>query len=325
MRQIEPIAVAMGNRESQHRLPEVAILLCTFEGQRFLPEQLESFQAQSLSAWTLFVSDDGSSDRTLDILQEHQKQWGRGKLILQSGPRQGFAANFLSLTCQADIKAAFYAYADQDDIWEADKLERAVQWLKTIPSDVPALYCSRTRLIDEENRTLGFSPLFKRPPSFANALMQNIGGGNTMVFNHATRKLLCQAGKDIEVVSHDWWAYILVTGCGGKVLYDENPSVRYRQHKTNLAGSNQSIRAQIKRIKKLLDGGYKEWNQKNINALSKSNIYLINDCMNSLKYFQKGRNKSLLFRIIYIKKSKVHRQNFIGNMAILIGIILNKI
>jgi glycosyltransferase involved in cell wall biosynthesis len=199
MRQVEPIAVAILPRKHEIRIPQVAILLCTLEGQRFLKEQLASFESQNLKAWSLFVSDDGSSDRTLDILQEQQKQWGRGKLTLQSGPRQGFAANFLSLTCQTDINADYYAYADQDDIWEADKLERAVHWLETIPGDVPALYCSRTRLVDKENRTVGFSPLFKKPPSFANALIQNIGGGNTMVFNHATKKLLCRAGKDIEV------------------------------------------------------------------------------------------------------------------------------
>ena len=325
MRQIEPTAVAMVNRDFQPQAPEVAILLCTFEGQRFLHEQLASFEAQSLKAWTLLVSDDGSSDRTLDILQEQQKQWGRGKLTLQSGPRQGFAANFLSLTCQADIKADFYAYADQDDIWEADKLERAVQWMKTIPEDVPALYCSRTRLVDEENRTLGYSPLFKRPPCFANALMQNIGGGNTMVFNHATRKLLCQAGKDIKVVSHDWWAYILVTGCGGKVFYDEYPSVRYRQHKENLLGSNKSTKAQLIRIKKLLSGGYKEWNQINIDALKKSSICLVEKNANIFRYFEKSREGGLLIRMVNLIKCKIHRQTIFGNIGIFIGFILRKI
>jgi len=293
MRLIEPIAVAMVPREKQETFPEVAILLCTFQGQRFLHEQLASIESQSLKAWTLLVSDDGSSDNTLDILQEYQKAWCRGQLNLQSGPRQGFAANFLSLTCQADIKTDFYAYADQDDIWEADKLERAVNWLKTIPADVPALYCSRTRLVDEENRTLGFSPLFKRPPCFANALMQNIGGGNTMVFNHATRKLLCQAGKDIEVVSHDWWAYILVTGCGGKVFYDEYPSVRYRQHKENLVGTNKSIKGKITRIQKLFSGHYRDWNQINLNALNKAKVNLNYKNSNILKNFKEVRDSNL--------------------------------
>ena len=325
MRQIEPIAVAMVPRETKPQTPEVAILMCTFEGQRFLHQQLASFEAQSLKAWTLLVSDDGSSDNTLDILQSHQRQWGKGKLSIQGGPRQGFAANFLNLTCQAEIKADFYAYADQDDIWEADKLERAVNWLKTIPADVPALYCSRTRLVDEENKTLGFSPLFKKPPCFANALVQNIGGGNTMVFNHASRKLLCQAGKDIEVVSHDWWAYILVTGCGGKVLYDKYPSVRYRQHKENLIGCNKFLKKNFSILNKFLSGNYKNWNNLNLKALKTINENLLTENIKIMNIFKETRDLKMIKRLIKLSKITVYKQTLIGDIGIYFGIILNKI
>lgn len=325
MRQIEPTAVAMVNGDLQPQPAEVAILLCTFQGQRFLHEQLASFETQSLKAWTLLVSDDGSSDRTLDILKVHQKQWGSRKLRLLSGPLQGFAANFLSLTCQADIKANFYAYADQDDIWEADKLERAVSWLKTIPKDVPALYCSRTRLVDEENRTLGYSPLFKKPPSFANALMQNIGGGNTMVFNHAARKLLCLAGKDIEVVSHDWWAYILVTGCGGKVFYDAYPSVRYRQHENNLVGCNNSWRARFFRMRLLAQGRFRQWNSINIQALRRLESMMSTEHRQTLSLFAQAREHSLFLRLLTLKRSGVRRQSMAGHMSLFVAALFGKI
>jgi len=86
-------------------------------------------------------------------------------------PAEGFVANFLSLTCKASIEADYYAYSDQDDVWESDKLERAVRWLQTVPENIPALYCSRTRLVDAENNEIGLSPLFSKPPSFANALI----------------------------------------------------------------------------------------------------------------------------------------------------------
>ena len=299
--------------------------MCTFQGQRFLHDQLASFEAQSLKAWTLLVSDDGSSDRTLDILQEQQKLWGRGKLNLQSGPRQGFAANFLSLTCQADINADFYAYADQDDIWEADKLERAVSWLKTIPNDVPALYCSRTRVVDEENKTLGFSPLFKRPPSFANALIQNIGGGNTMVFNHATRKLLCQAGKDIEVVSHDWWAYIFVSACGGKVYYDAYPSVRYRQHENNIVGCNNSWRARLFRMRLLAQGRFKKWNTINIQALKRLESMISPEHRQTLSLFIQSREHSIFRRLLTLKRSGVRRQSLAGQVSLFVAALFGKI
>ena len=225
--------------EQGQALPKVAILLCTYHGQHYLADQLDSFAAQSYPNWEVLASDDGSQDNTHAILEAYRGQWGHDRLAIHFGLARGFAANFLSLTCKSSIKADYYAYSDQDDIWEADKLQRAMSWLLTIPEDVPALYCSRTRLVDAHNRDIGYSPLFTKPPSFANALMQNVGGGNTMVFNNAARALLCEAGADADVVTHDWWAYLLVSGCG-KVFYDACPSLRYRQHGGNLVGMNSS-------------------------------------------------------------------------------------
>lgn len=209
---------------------KVAILLCTYHGQHYLAEQLDSFAAQSHTNWEVWASDDGSADDTHEILESYRQKWSDDRLSIHSGPAEGFAANFIALTCKDSIEADYYAYSDQDDIWEPDKLARAVEWLKTVPEHIPALYCSRTRLVDASNSEIGDSPLFTKPPSFANALMQNIGGGNTMVFNNAARNLLREAGKTRPVITHDWWAYMVVTGCGGRIFYDEEPTLRYRQH-----------------------------------------------------------------------------------------------
>ena len=305
--------------------PEVAILMCTYQGQRFLHEQLDSFEAQSLKGWTLFVSDDMSSDNTLEILQDYQEHWIKGKINLQIGPSQGFAANFLNLTCKADIRADFYAYADQDDIWEADKLKRAVSWLKTIPTHVPALYCSRTILINEDNRRLGFSPLFKRPPSFANALVQNIGGGNTMVFNNAARKLLSQAGENIQVVSHDWWTYILVSASGGVVHYDSYPSVRYRQHPNNLMGCNNSFNARFFRLRLLLQGRFKQWNALNIKALQRIYYLMTQENKQTLRLFAQARESSMFCTLIALNRSGVRRQSFLSNLSLFVAALFHKI
>jgi len=213
--------------------PTIAILLCTMQGQSYLPEQLESILWQTYKFWTIWASDDGSSDGTHSILADYQRRLGEGRLSIHSGPAEGFVANFLSLTCNAKISANYYAFADQDDVWEQDKLLRAVQWLGTIPVHTPALYCSRTCNVDVNNQCIGYSRLFLKRPSFANALVQSIGGGNTMVFNDAARNLLHAAGADVNVVAHDWWAYLVVSGHGGQVFYDARPNVRYRQHGAN--------------------------------------------------------------------------------------------
>lgn len=180
--------------------PKVAILLCTHQGQRFLQEQLESFADQTHKNWELWASDDASDDLTLELLAQFQKKIGADRISIHSGPNNGFCVNFLSLACKAEIAADYYAYSDQDDIWKPEKLARALAYLQTVPAYVPALYCSRTELVDAIGNHLGYSPLFKKTPSFKNALVQSIGGGNTMVFNHAARLLFMKAGADVQVV-----------------------------------------------------------------------------------------------------------------------------
>lgn len=322
-------AVAVPEKDAPHEvnnaLPKVAILLCTYHGQRYLAEQLDSFQAQSHLNWEVWASDDGSEDDTHAILEAYQQKWPAGRLSIHFGPSEGFAANFLSLTCKASIEADYYAYSDQDDVWEADKLERAVRCLETIPPNIPALYCGRTRLVDADNNEIGLSPLFSKPPSFANALMQNIGGGNTMVFNNAARALLGEAGEDTPVITHDWWAYMVVTGCGGKVFYDSHPSLRYRQHDGNLVGMNATWSARIKRIRMLWEGRFRNWNDSNVAALRKLQHKLTPENRETLERFAKSRQMGLIPRLIHLKRSGIYRQTLFGNLGLIAAAIFKKI
>src|SRR5262249_21670001 len=147
------------------------------------------------------------------------------RVTLREGPRLGVTANFLSLAADPTIDAEYFALSDQDDVWHADKLSRAVAWLAGRPHATPALYCGRTALMTEDGRCYQLSPLFRRPPGFRNALVQNIGGGNTMVFNRAAKKLVETAGRQ-PVVVHDWWIYQLISAAGGDVFYDRNPVLK---------------------------------------------------------------------------------------------------
>lgn len=136
------------------------------------------------------------------------------------------------------------------------------------------LYCSRTENIDESGKELKTtSPLFQKEPSFANALVQSIAGGNTMVFNKKALHLLQTAGIQ-KVISHDWWAYLLITGAGGSVFYDPKPQVKYRQHDKNLIGANVSFLTRTKRLKMLTQGAFRDWNTFNINALQSNKDHL---------------------------------------------------
>ncbi len=307
-------------------LPKVAILLCTYYGESYLTEQLDSFLAQSHSNWEVFISEDGSQDATHKILEAYREKWGDERLSVYDGPAKGFSANFISLVCRSTIRADFFAYSDQDDIWEYDKLQRAVDTLQSVPLNIPALYCSRTRLVDTKNQHITFSPLFTKPPVFANALMQNVGGGNTMVFNDAARKILCDAGENVDVVTHDWWTYMVVSGCGGKVFYDAYPSVRYRQHHNNLVGANSSWSARFMRIRMLWQGRFREWSERNIHELQRIRSKLTPENQKILDQFVAARDCYwLLPRLIGLKRSGIYRQTLFGNLGLIVAAIFKKI
>ncbi len=306
--------------------PKVAILLATYNGQNHLAEQLDSFEVQSHTNWEVWASDDGSADETLNILSGYQAVWGSvNKLSIKTGPQKGFAANFLSLLCNPQIEADYYAFSDQDDVWGANKLSVALSLLSQGPSEIPALYCGRTLLVDEQNKEIGRSPLFSKPPCFANALLQNIGGGNTMVFNKAARNLLLMASSQVSVISHDWWAYMVVTGCGGRVFYDPVPHVRYRQHTNNLVGTNNGLPASLVRLKKILHGRYKEWLDTNIAALDKIKGEFTTENRIVFDSFSRARKKPYFIRTLAILSSGVHRQTVPGNIGVVVASLVNRI
>jgi glycosyltransferase involved in cell wall biosynthesis len=288
-------------------------------------EQLESISSQTHANWTLWASDDGSWDRTLSILQNYKNKWGPERMNMLSGPGRGFAFHFLSLACNAGIQADYYAYSDQDDVWESDKLEAAVRWLKTIPSDIPALYCTRTRLVNAYNNEIGMSPLFTRPPHFTNALVQNIAGGNTMVFNNAARNLLREAGADIPTIAHDWWTYLVITGCGGKVFYNSTPMTRYRQHGHNLIGNDASCLARFRRLRGLWQGDLRRWNTAHISALYQLQHRLTSENFEILKSFSSLRKSTLIARLILLRKMGLHRQTLMGNICLVAATILGRV
>ena len=303
----------------------VAILLCTMQGHNFLREQLDSIEWQTHTSWSIWASDDSADHKTQAILTDYQKRFGPVQLSVCRGPARGFVANFLSLVCNDSIQADYFAFADQDDVWEADKLERAVQWLQTVPAQVPALYCGRTRKVDENNQDLGFSPLFTRPPGFANALVQSIASGNTMVFNQAARRLLQVAGAGLPVAAHDWWTYLLVTGAGGQVFYDPVPAVRYRQHADNLIGTKGHWRKRLAHGKTLLQGGYRRWSALNIAALLTMRSQLTARNRELLDEFSTAHNGGLLARVMAFRRAGVYRQTWVGNVGILLAAVLKKL
>ena len=302
----------------------VAIFLCIFNGKNFLSEQLESIAEQSHTNWRLYVSVDENCDETLTIIDAFRARFEAGRVNVVEGPRKGFVANFLSLTCDASIEADYFAYSDQDDIWHRNKLDKSIKFLSIQDRKIPSLYCSRTVIVDKDNRDIGLSPLFLKTPTFGNALVQNIGGGNTMVFNKKARELVIKAGSEVPVPTHDWWMYLLVSGSNGFIKYDPEPSLRYRQHENNLVGCNITWRARCYRIYMLLTGRFKVYNERNICSLLTVHHLLSPENQKLLDQFRELRNSKFLKRLSIFSKIKIYRQTIFGNLGLFVAVFLNK-
>lgn len=318
------VAAGIGRIMPAVRNERVAVLLATFNGERYLSRQLESILAQDHRDWVVFASDDGSTDRTLAILNDFRAKAGSDRLVLLEGPHAGYAANFMSLLHQPSVTGDFYAFCDQDDYWDPDKLSRALEWLTQRPKELAALYCGRTRLIDVEGRPAGYSPLFTREPGFRNALAQSLAGGNTMVMNAAARELTKALPDRLPVASHDWWVYLVVSACGGEVHYDPVPAVGYRQHDANLIGSNAGMRSRLDRLWQMLLGSYQTWNDINLSGLEALDTWLTQDSRRTLALFKSMRGTGFLRRLCSLAHSGIYRQTTAGNLGMVLAVILRR-
>jgi glycosyltransferase involved in cell wall biosynthesis len=306
-------------------LSSVAVLLCTFNGARFLTAQLDSIESQEHSNWFLIASDDGSTDHTLEILRKYQALWPPGRLTIRSGPQKGFCQNFLSLACDPEIRADYYSFCDQDDVWLHTKLSAALKNINQ--NQVPGeayLYCGRTTYVDEKLKRIGSSPLFSFPRTFRNALIQSIAGGNSMVFNQKTKEYLEKIGP-VNHPSHDWWLYQLVTGVGGIVFYDPTAQILYRQHKNALVGGNSSIFARIERISMIFKGRLRKWSDLNIAALSSVESILNSSNRETLELFKRMRNAPFKDRLRLMEVAGLYRQTWRGTISLILAALLRKI
>ncbi len=303
----------------------VGILLCAYNGARFLAAQLESIEAQTHKNWFVVASDDGSSDQTLKILQDYQAKWPQGQLVIRNGPQKGFCQNFLSLACDPDIKADYYAFSDQDDVWLPEKLAVALNTIAIHQnSGVPFLYCGRTTYVTEDLKPCGASPLFLFPLSFRNALVQSIAGGNTMVFNQRAKSLIEKAGIQ-DVPSHDWWLYQLISGAEGDLYYDPIPRLLYRQHEESLVGGNNSFTSKLERLNMLLAGRFQNWNTQNITALNTVKHLLVKNHQEILALFEKLRAAKLTDRFRLMEICGLYRQTRRGTFSLFLAALLKKI
>lgn len=204
--------------------PRVNILLSTYNGEQFIVEQLDSLLNQTYFNISIHVRDDGSTDRTVDLIRTYLKN---KSVSLSIGDNIGVIQSFLELLGSIGSTGELFAFCDQDDVWKPEKISRAVEKIMNQPEPGKVLYCTKLEYVDENLKHLGYS-LTPRITGFSNAVVENIATGCTVVFGEKIRQLLLSGNPD-DMMMHDWWAY-LVASAFGDIVYDDFPSIQYRQH-----------------------------------------------------------------------------------------------
>lgn len=230
-------------------MAKVLVLMSTYNGEKYLDEQIESIINQSGVEVSILARDDGSTDGTLNIL----KQWkNRGVLDYYTGENKKPALSFMDLVSHAQ-GYDFYAFSDQDDIWLPNKLISALEQLEKVAKDKPALYFSKLTYVDEnlnvmENQLVSCTYLY----SFPQALIKNTAAGCTMVYNESLRKILnLYVPKSISM--HDRWLFLVCSAVGGNIIFDKNSYILYRQHSSNVTGDKNYVQLCKSRVKRLFD------------------------------------------------------------------------
>lgn len=222
---------------------QVTVLMSTYNGERFLQQQLDSLYEQSYSDVKILVRDDGSSDTTREILEVARLNGSIEQL--KEHHNMGIPHSFFTLLHHAARNGtAYVAFCDQDDVWDANKIERAVSVLHS-SSDRPALYCSRVEIVNDQLQAIGLSAK-PRKTGFGNALVENIAIGCTIVLNRKAIDLLTRQTLPDGVCLHDWWCYWVIS-CFGEIIFDDVALIKYRQHDANVVGAITSHMDMLKR------------------------------------------------------------------------------
>lgn len=304
----------------------VVVLLALHDGEKYLSDQLYSIKNQTHNDWSLIVSDDASKDSGRALVQCFARAEKNRSVVLIDGPNAGFAANFMHLVRRAEPSSPFVAFSDQDDAWLPQKLEHGIGQLRSVENDIPAIYCGRTWICGPKLRKIRPSYQFQHQPAFSNAIVQNIGGGNTMIMNNAALRLIQKASFGVtDIPSHDWWAYQVVSGAGGQVIYDREPMVLYRQHDANVIGSAHTLIATLQRLGMVLSGQFKKWNDSNLAALNACRDVLTPENCKVLDTFGFAKTASLPVRIKTVMRSNVRHQTRLGNAGLLLATVLNRL
>ena len=301
---------------------KVTVLLSTFNGSKFLQQQLNSLYEQTYRNLRILVRDDGSSDSTRALLKNEQS---KDFIDMQEGYRNlGPALSFFELLKSAALTETEYvAFCDQDDVWHPEKIARAVSALAGVAGSCPAMYCSRLEVVDENLKHVGYTDLPKKV-GFGNALVESVAVGCTMVLNRKAIDLIC-TNLPSKVVIHDWWFYLVIS-CFGKVVFDNSSYIKYRQHGSNTFGvASNRLAHLVRKYHRFFGKGEGHlWISEQASSLlaifkvsiPSSNILVLNNFVEA--------KLSLYRRIQLVLSNSIWRQKWSDNLILRFLVLINR-
>lgn len=303
-------------------ISRVAVLLSSYNGERYIEEQIKSIFNQESIAVTLYVRDDGSSDSTVIILKKLTAIYPN--MVLDLAHNIGFIRSFFNLLSNAPEGFDFYAFADQDDVWLPSKLSAGAGALKLPGQGMAGMYCSRTEYVDASLAHLSYSPLYRKEKiGFGNALVQNIATGCTIVINPTARKLIVDKLPE-KCLAHDWWIYLVVSAFGC-VIFDGVPHIKYRQHGGNVIGASSSfVKNSINRTRRFF--GSLRHNKTSLQVAEFNRIFKSTmtpaqiACVNKILSAEQG----VWSRFLLVFNDFYWRQSFIDNVLLRIVMLTGR-
>ena len=210
---------------------KVQILLSTYNGEKYLEEQIKSILNQQDVELSLLIRDDGSKDSTIKIIEKIAKEDSRVKFY--TGNNLGPARSFMNLLKQSDKNCEYYDFADQDDAWNQKKIINAINMIKTKENE-PSLYLSALEIVDANLNKIE-TKLVEGNFCLEGEIIKNFATGCTMVLN---KKLLdiINSYEPKYLIMHDSWITRVCYAIGGNVIIDQNSYIKYRQHSNNTLG-----------------------------------------------------------------------------------------
>ncbi len=286
---------------------KVQILLSSYNGEKYVSEQIDSLLAQSYQNIHILIRDDGSKDKTIEILKKYESNFPT-KISVNYGKNIGVIKSFFELIKISENDYEFYFFCDQDDFWEKDKIKRAVEIMQS-SKEISVGYCSNLKLVDEKLNFMRLAYTKLLIPNLLNSFYENIVTGCSYSCNNSLFLKIKDKTKVIDskkIPMHDHYFYFL-TCLYGKLIYDDRSYILYRQHSSNVVGlKKKNI---YKRAKNVF------FNSKRINRkifleeIYKKHLQDMNE-KDGLYLRQLVENYNCLFkRIITIFKLKFIRQN----------------